>query len=96
VRSERRGSLRRSTVRKSVAITTCCGANDADVARRADAAGWKLEDLRRAGACGSPHEVAERLFEWRAVGAEVAYLQLLDPLDLDHIEYLGSALAPLV
>ncbi len=85
-----------STLHKSFAVTTCCGATDADVERRATASGWTVEDLRRAGACGSPDEVARRLVEWRDLGAEVAYLQLLDPLDLDHIEYLGSTLPALL
>jgi len=85
-----------TTLRRSAAITTCCGTDEADVARRAAASGWKLEDLRRHGACGSPGEVAERLGEWRDAGAAVAYLQLLDPTDLDHIELLGAALPPLL
>jgi hypothetical protein len=33
---------------------------------------------------------------WRDVGAEVAYLQVLDPSDLEHIELLGKELAPLL
>jgi len=85
-----------STLRRSFAVTTCCGKDDAAIATRADAAGWKVEDLRRIGACGTPQQVAERLAEWGDAGAETAYLQLLDPEDLDHIEYLGGALAPLV
>jgi F420-dependent oxidoreductase-like protein len=83
-----------ASLRRSVAVTVCCGTDDAEVARRADRAGWKLEDLKRAGACGTPEEVVERLGDWRDAGAQVAYLQLLDPSDLGHIELLGSAVAP--
>jgi len=85
-----------ATLRRSVAVTTCCARDEAELVRRAEASGWKVEDLRRHGACGTPDEVADRLGEWGAAGAEVAYLQLLDPSDLDHIELLGGALAPLV
>jgi F420-dependent oxidoreductase-like protein len=84
-----------STLRRSFAVTTCCGASDADVAARAEAAGWSVEELRRVGACGTPDEVATRLDQWRQVGAQVAYLQLLDPRDLAHLELLGSLLVPL-
>ncbi|HEV3328763.1 MAG TPA: LLM class F420-dependent oxidoreductase [Acidimicrobiales bacterium] len=83
-----------ASLRRSAAVTVCCGTDDAQVARRADRMGWKLEDLKRAGACGTPEEVVERLGHWRDAGAQVAYLQLLDPSDLDHIELLGSAVAP--
>ena len=85
-----------STLRKSFAVTVCCATSEAGVAKRADASGWQVEDLRAVGACGSPEEVAARLASWRDVGAETAYLQLLDPSDLEHIELLGSELAPLL
>jgi F420-dependent oxidoreductase-like protein len=84
------------TIRHTFAVTTCCGTSESDVARRAVAGGWKVEDLRAAGACGSPQEVADRIEQWRDAGAEAAYLQLLDPGDLDHIELLGSAVATLL
>ena len=83
-----------ASLRHSVAITTCCGTSDADVARRAERAGWRLEDLRRAGACGTPGEVVERVAKWRDAGATVAYLQLIDATDLEHIELLGSDVLP--
>jgi F420-dependent oxidoreductase-like protein len=82
-----------ATLRRSCAVTTCCGRDDAELQRRAEAAGWELEELRRHGACGTLDEVIERLGEWRDAGAEVAYLQVLDPSDLDHIELLGGAIA---
>jgi F420-dependent oxidoreductase-like protein len=85
-----------ATLRRSFAVTTCCGRTDADVERRATAGGWKVEELRQHGACGTPAEVAARLHEWREAGAEVAYLQLLDPTDLDHVELLGDALPSLL
>ncbi len=83
-----------ATLRRSVAVTVCCGTDGAQIARRAERSGWKLEDLRRVGACGTPDEVAERLGAWGDAGAQVAYLQVLDLDDLDHIALLGSAVAP--
>jgi F420-dependent oxidoreductase-like protein len=85
-----------STLRKSFAVTVCCGTSERDVAARAERSGWRVEDLRAVGACGSPADVAARIAMWRDVGAECAYLQLLDPGDLEHIELLGSAVAPLL
>jgi F420-dependent oxidoreductase-like protein len=85
-----------STLRKSFAVTVCCASSEKDLARRAQKAGWKVEELRNVGACGSPDEVAARLAMWRDLGADVAYLQLLDPSDLEHIELLGRELAPLI
>jgi alkanesulfonate monooxygenase SsuD/methylene tetrahydromethanopterin reductase-like flavin-dependent oxidoreductase (luciferase family) len=85
-----------ATIRHTFAVTTCCGTSEKDAERRALAGGWKAEDLRVAGACGTPQEVADRLDEWRQVGAEAAYLQLLDPTDLEHIELLGAAVASLL
>ena len=58
------------------------------------AGGLEAGGAQAAGACGTPEEVVDRLAEWRDAGAQVAYLQLLDPSDLDHIELLGSAVAP--
>jgi F420-dependent oxidoreductase-like protein len=85
-----------STLRKSFAVTVCCGTSESEIARRAKSVGWQVDDLRAAGACGSPEEVAARIATWRDVGAEVAYLQVLDPSDLEHIELLGKELAPLL
>jgi F420-dependent oxidoreductase-like protein len=85
-----------STLRKSFAVTVCCATSESEIVKRAESVGWRVEDLRAAGACGSPEEVAARLVAWRDVGAECAYLQLLDPSDLEHIELLGSELAPLL
>jgi F420-dependent oxidoreductase-like protein len=85
-----------ATLRRSFAVTTCCGRTESAVEGRASAAGFAAADLRRIGACGTPDELAERLAAWGDAGAETAYLQLPDPADLDHIELLGGAVAPLL
>jgi alkanesulfonate monooxygenase len=85
-----------ATLQKSCAVTVCCASSETEVAKRAERMGWKVEDLRASGACGSPDEVATRLATWRDAGAQGAYLQVLDPSDLEHIELLGSEVAPLL
>lgn len=83
-----------ATMRRSFAITTVCGLDRADVDRRARAAGFEPDDLRRVGACGTPDELLGRLSQWGAHGADAAYLQLPDPTDLAHLELLGEAVLP--
>jgi F420-dependent oxidoreductase-like protein len=83
-----------SSLRLSAAITTICGVDDAEVARRAAAIGQTVSDLRRNGACGTPAEVVDRLAEWGEQGAGTLYLQLLDVRDLDHVRLLGEEVLP--
>jgi len=85
-----------STLRKSFAVTVCCATSEAELSRRAERSGWRVEDLRNVGACGTPAQVAARLAAWGELGAEAAYLQLLDPSDLEYIELLGREVAPLL
>ena len=74
----------------SAALTTCVGADDAEVQRRADAIGQDVATLKRSGLCGTPAEAVDRLEQWADAGAERVYLQVLDLDDLDHIALLGS------
>jgi F420-dependent oxidoreductase-like protein len=76
----------------SAAQTVCCGRDAAELTRRGAAIGRKLEDLRTHGIAGSPAEVADRIGEFAAVGAETMYLQVLDLQDLDHLELLAELL----
>jgi F420-dependent oxidoreductase-like protein len=85
-----------ASIRHTSALIVCCGEDDAAVAHRARAIGWSVEDLKRFGACGSPGQVAERIQEWGAAGAVIAYLQFLDMQDLDHVRLLGREVMPLV
>jgi len=85
-----------ASVRHTAALIVCCGEDDTVVARRAQAIGWSVDDLRRFGACGSPGQVAERILQWGAAGAVTAYLQILDMGDLDHVRLIGREVAPLV
>jgi F420-dependent oxidoreductase-like protein len=77
------------TMTFSSAVVVCCGTDDKEVGRRARAIGREVDELKANGACGSPKEVADRLLEWAEAGAEVAYLQVLDLSDLDHVRLIG-------
>jgi alkanesulfonate monooxygenase len=55
-----------------------------------------VADLRQFGACGSPSEVAARIDEWGSAGAAVAYLQVFDMKDLDHVRLIGREVGPLL
>jgi F420-dependent oxidoreductase-like protein len=83
-----------TSIRHTSALIVCCGEDDSVVARRAQAVGWSVDDLRKFGACGSPDEVAERIGAWKAAGADTAYLQILDMQDLDHVRLIGREVAP--
>jgi alkanesulfonate monooxygenase len=85
-----------ASLRHSSALIVCCGTDDAEIARRAAAVGWSVDDLTTYGACGTPAQVAEKISTWGDAGAEVAYLQILDMDDLEHLELIGREVAPLL
>jgi alkanesulfonate monooxygenase len=92
---ERTGRDPGSVVR-SAALVVCCGADEAEVDRRAGRIGREAAELRKNGLAGSPAEVAERLGEYRAAGAVRIYLQVLDLEDLDHLALIAAEVGPLV
>ena len=75
----------------SVALTTYCGRDDAEVRRRA---GDTLDRLRTTGLVGTPDEIVDRLGQYAAVGATRVYLQVLDLDDLDMIELIAGRVLP--
>ncbi|MBV9936424.1 MAG: LLM class flavin-dependent oxidoreductase, partial [Actinobacteria bacterium] len=83
-----------ATLTVSVATTICCGADQAEAERRAQAIGQPLEQLRANATAGTPAEVVERLQAFAAAGAQRAYLQVLDLDDLDHLELLAAEVLP--
>ena len=80
----------------SAALVVCCGEDEAGVTRRAEAIGREPAELRTNGAAGTPDEVAATLVRWRDAGAERVYLQVLDLADLDHLDLIATAVAPLL
>jgi len=83
-----------ATLGLSVAQVVCCGADEAEVVRRAEAIGRDPGELRAHGAAGTPDEVAERLLAFGAAGAGTIYLQVLDLDDLDHIRLIADRVVP--
>jgi F420-dependent oxidoreductase-like protein len=75
----------------SAALVLCCGANEAEVRRRAEAIGRQPDELRTNGAAGTPEEVVATLQRWAEAGATRMYLQVLDLSDLDHLDLLATA-----
>jgi alkanesulfonate monooxygenase SsuD/methylene tetrahydromethanopterin reductase-like flavin-dependent oxidoreductase (luciferase family) len=81
----------------SAANVLCCGRNDAEVRRRADAIGQPVDTLRRDQLAGTPAELVERLGALAEAGASRVYLQTLDLHNRDHLELVAAeVLAKLV
>jgi F420-dependent oxidoreductase-like protein len=74
----------------SNALVLCCGRDEAEVRRRADAIGRDMDELREHGLAGTPAEVVDRLGRYADAGAGRAYLQMLDLKDLDHLELVAA------
>ena len=74
----------------SVAQVLCVGANDAEVARRAQNIGREVDELILNGAAGSPAQVLDKIASFAEAGATRVYLQILDMDDLDHIHLLAE------
>jgi F420-dependent oxidoreductase-like protein len=80
----------------SAAQVVCCGRDDAEFRRRAEAIKRDPASLPAEGLAGSPAEVVEHIGRFAELGAERIYLQVLDLSDLDHLELLASEVLPQV
>ncbi|MEV4810751.1 LLM class F420-dependent oxidoreductase [Micromonospora avicenniae] len=78
----------------SNALVLCCGRDDAEVARRAEAIGRDPEELRANGLAGTPAEIVDKIGRYAEIGAQRIYLQVLDLADLDHIELAAAEVMP--
>ena len=85
-----------ATLVTSAALVVCIGTDDAEIARRAEAIGREVDELRVNGICGTPAEAIERIASWGAEGAERIYLQVLDLADLDHVRLIADQVLPAV
>lgn len=85
-----------ATMTWSNALVLCVGADEAEVDRRAAAIGREKAELRQNGLAGTPAEVVDKLGRYAALGAQRAYLQVLDLADLDHLALVAAEVAPAV
>ncbi|OBF28169.1 LLM class F420-dependent oxidoreductase [Mycobacterium sp. ACS1612] len=75
----------------SAAFVVCAGRDEAEIARRAEAIGREVDELRsNSPLVGTPGEIADQLGAFIEAGVQRTYLQLLDMSDLDHLEFFAS------
>ncbi len=75
----------------SACFVVAAGRDDAEVARRADAIGRELDELRiNTPLVGTPAEIVDRLAPFAEAGVQRVYLQVLDMADLDHLEVFAE------
>jgi F420-dependent oxidoreductase-like protein len=80
----------------SAAQVLCCGRDEAEVRRRAEAIGRDVDELRRNGLAGTPAELVDKLGRFAQVGTTRMYLQVLDLDDLAHLEFVAAEVMPQV
>jgi hypothetical protein len=80
--------------RRHRAGLACVGKDEAEIARRAEAIGWEVAELRAHGVAGAPAEAVDILGRYAEAGAQRVYLQVLDLADLDHLDLVASEVAP--
>ncbi len=80
----------------SAAHTVCCGRDEAELVRRAEAIGWDLATQRAGGLVGTPDEIVDRIGTFAGLGATRIYLQVMDLHDLDHLELIAAEVMPQV
>jgi alkanesulfonate monooxygenase SsuD/methylene tetrahydromethanopterin reductase-like flavin-dependent oxidoreductase (luciferase family) len=82
------------SLRTTAALVVCCGRDEAELRRRADAIGRAPEELRENGVAGLPNEIVDKLRAYAEAGADACYLQVLDVSDLDHLGLIASRVMP--
>ena len=85
-----------SSMAFSAAHTVCCGKDEAELSRRAQAIGRELSDLREHGLTGTPSEIVDKIGAFAEAGASTLYLQVLDLDDLGHLEQIAAEVMPQV
>ncbi|MGZ5415731.1 MAG: LLM class F420-dependent oxidoreductase [Nocardioides sp.] len=78
----------------SNALVLCCGKDEAQVRRRADAIGRDADELRAHGLAGTPAEVVDTIGRYAEVGSARIYTQMLDLSDLEHLELVAAEVMP--
>ncbi len=80
----------------SLLTVVCCGRNDEEVARRAEAIGRQVDTSSTPYVGGRPDEVIEQLRRCAELGVTRVYLYLVDIHDLDHLALLAEEVLPSV
>ncbi|HEY4017312.1 MAG TPA: LLM class F420-dependent oxidoreductase [Pseudonocardiaceae bacterium] len=84
-----------ATMLRSAAQVMCVGRDEAELAKRAEAIGREVGELRNNGLAGTVSEVVDLIGTWRErTGVTRFYLQALDLTDLDQIELVAAEVAP--
>ncbi len=84
-----------ATLRYSAVLPVCCGVTPAQARRRAEALGEPGARLLGMGIIGVPGDVAGRLADFAAAGADTVYFHIYDVTDTDHVRLLGTELTPI-
>jgi alkanesulfonate monooxygenase len=79
-----------ATMTFSISQVACVGADEAEVARRAEHIGRQVDELRSNGIAGTLEQARERLALYASKGITRVYLQVLDLDDLDHLRVLAE------
>ena len=79
---------------RSAAQIVCVGRDDAEIARRAEAIGRTVADLRDNGLTGTPAQVVDQIGQFGQLDVTRLYLQVLDLADLDHLELIAAEVMP--
>jgi alkanesulfonate monooxygenase SsuD/methylene tetrahydromethanopterin reductase-like flavin-dependent oxidoreductase (luciferase family) len=83
-----------STMVYSSSRALCCGETEAEIARRANAIGRDVDDLRENGLTGTPAELIDKIHQLADAGVDRIYLQVLDLTDLDHLRLVAEEVMP--
>ena len=78
----------------SIGYTIAAGKDEAEVSRRAIAAGEDAAGLRLKGLCGTPSEIVDKLGQVRDLGVSRIYLEVMDLHDLEHLDFIAREIVP--
>lgn len=70
----------------SASFVVCAGRDEAEIAKRADAIGREVDELRsNSPLAGTPNQIVDQLGPFAEIGLQRVYLQLLDMSDVEHL-----------
>lgn len=83
-----------ATMTWSTSLVLCCGRDDAEVDRRAEAIGRDPREVRESGLAGTPDQLVDQIGQLADSGVERLYLQVLDLDDLDEVALVAQEVKP--